>query len=151
MLTWINRGLIGQVEIDHYATLSIVSFDAASATIQYSNAAHYPLMVIRASSGQTEVVDTRGLPIGIDEGTIYEVKSIPFSSGDVALVYTDGIVEALNPAGEQYTLDRLSTLIRTHSSEPAEGIKEAVRKDLADFVQSARQHDDQTLIIMKAV
>jgi sigma-B regulation protein RsbU (phosphoserine phosphatase) len=151
MLMWINRGLIGQVEIDHYATLSIVCFDTATCTIQYSNAAHYPLMVIRAGTGQTEIVDTKGLPIGIDDASAYEVKSIPFQSGDVALVYTDGIVEALNPAGEQYTLERLSTLVRTHSGKPAEAIKDAVRKDLADFVQSAKQHDDQTLIILKAV
>lgn len=151
MLGWVNRGLIGQVEIDHYATLSIVSFDEGTHSIQYSNAAHHPLLVFRAASEQVELVDTRGLPIGIDPTSIYEMKTVPFTCGDIALVYTDGITEALNPAGEQYSLERLSAVIRARREEPAEGIKDAIREDLATFVQTAKQHDDQTLIVLKAV
>ncbi len=149
-LTWINRGLFGQVDIDHFATLSILSYDESTHSIQYSNAAHHPLLVYRVASDEIEFVDTEGLPIGIDRASSYKLKNLSLQSGDVALIYTDGIVEAMNPEGEQYSLDRLSSVLRSNRDKRAEELKKAIENDLAQFTGTARQHDDQTLIILRA-
>jgi sigma-B regulation protein RsbU (phosphoserine phosphatase) len=148
-LTWINRGLIGQVDIDRYATLSILCYDEASRSLQYSNAAHHPLLVYRCGADKLEQVDTEGLPIGIDRSSAYRMKSIGLSPGDIALMYTDGITEAMNPEGEQYTLERLSGVIRSHCAKKAEELKKVIEEDLNRFTGTARQHDDQTLVILK--
>jgi sigma-B regulation protein RsbU (phosphoserine phosphatase) len=149
MLTWINRGLIGQVDIDRYATMSIMSYDETTRSIQYANAAHHPLLIYRTGSKTMEQVDTEGLPIGIDRGSAYRMKSISLSAGDIAVLYTDGITEAMNPEGEQYSLERLTQVLQGNYEMKAEELKKAIQKDLNDFTGSAKQHDDQTLVIMK--
>jgi sigma-B regulation protein RsbU (phosphoserine phosphatase) len=149
-LTWINRGLIGQVDIDRYATLSILSYDETNRSIQYSNAAHHPLLIYRAATEQMESVDTEGLPIGIDRGSAYGMKQLSLNAGDIAVMYTDGITEAMNPEGEQYSLERLSSVLKSNYEKKAEELKKTIQKDLSDFTGSAKQHDDQTLVILKA-
>ncbi len=149
-LTWINRGLIGQVDIDRYATLSILCYDEATRCIQYSNAAHHPLLVYRAGAKTIEQVDTEGLPIGIDRSSAYKMKSLALGPGDIAVLYTDGITEAMNKDGEQYTLERLSAVLSSNSAKKAEELKKEIQKDLDEFTGAAKQHDDQTLVILKA-
>ncbi len=149
-LTWINRGLFGQIEIDHFATLSILSYDETTHSIQYSNAAHHPLLIYRVAVDEIESVDTEGLPIGIDRASLYKLKNLSLQSGDIALIYTDGIVEAMNPEGEQYSLDRLSSVLRSNKNKGAEELKKAIEEDLGEFTGTAKQHDDQTLVILKA-
>ncbi len=149
-LTWINRGLIGQVDIDRYATLSILCWDEVARCIQYANAAHHPLMIFRAAVKKIEQVDTEGLPIGIDRGSAYKMKSVAMGPGDVAILYTDGITEAMNTDGEQYTLERLAAVLSSNSAKKADELKKIIQKDLNDFTGAAKQHDDQTLVILKA-
>jgi sigma-B regulation protein RsbU (phosphoserine phosphatase) len=149
-LSWINRGLIGQVDIDRYATLSILCYDEETRGIQYSNAAHHPLLIYRSIAQQLEQVDTEGLPIGIDRGSAYQMKTLSLDPGDIAVMYTDGITEAMNPEGEQYSLERLSALVKANSANKAEDLKKMIQKDLDEFTGAAKQHDDQTLVILRA-
>ena len=149
-LTWINRGLIGQVDIDRYATLSILCYDEANRSIQYANAAHHPLLIYRSATQKLETVDTEGLPIGIDRASAYKMKTLSLNAGDIAMLHTDGITEAMNLEGEQYSLERLSDVLRLNNTKKAEELKTMIQKDLNDFTGAAKQHDDQTLVILKA-
>ena len=65
------------------------------------------------------------------------------------LLYTDGVVEAMNQGGEQYTLGRLLRVIEKNSVLPAEELLEFIKDDLRGFVGPAKQHDDQTMLLMK--
>jgi len=149
-LTWINRGLVGQVDVDRFATLCIVSFDEATRCIQYTNAGHLPLLVFRAASRAVEHVDLEGLPVGIDRASAYKMKSVSLSAGDIALLYTDGITEALNQEGEQYGRTRLVSVLSGNHMKKAEELKNLIQKDLNEFTGFAQQHDDQTLVILKS-
>ena len=149
-LTWINRGLVGLVDVARFATLSILSFDETTRSIQYANAAHLPLLIYRAASRTMEQVDTEGIPIGIERASAYHMKEVTLAAGDFAVLYTDGITEALNPEGEQYGPARLMSALIRNSLKKAEDLKIAVQKDLNEFVSSAKQHDDQTLVILKS-
>jgi sigma-B regulation protein RsbU (phosphoserine phosphatase) len=94
-------------------------------------------------------VDTGGLPIGIEKGTRYEQKRFRVERGDCVLLCTDGILEAMDPAGEQYGMGGLRRVVERCAVLPAEELVRAIREDLGRFVGAARQHDDQTLLVMK--
>lgn len=149
ILSWVNRGITGRIDIDHFATLSYLVFDQEKREIVYANAAHHPLLVYKNRQGKLLEVDTPGLPIGIERSTVYRQKRFGVEAGDLLLLYTDGVVEAMNPSGEQYGLGRLRGVVEKNSVLPAEELIEHIKNDLREFVGSARQHDDQTLLLMK--
>jgi phosphoserine phosphatase RsbU/P len=149
-LAWINRGITGRIDLDHFATVSILIFDEKSREIQYANAAHLPMLVHKQGTGTTFKVDTEGLPIGIEKDARYEQKRFLLEKGDVVLLCTDGIIEAMNPAGQQYGVAGLRRILEKCASLPPAGLVGAIREDLGRFVGTARQHDDQTLLVMKA-
>lgn len=148
-LTWINNGLSGQIDLDHYATMSYLTINHNERRLSYSNAAHHPLMIVRDNGGTVEQLDTEGLPIGIERDVVYSQTVSELRSGDVLVLYTDGIIEAMNPEGEQFSIDRLTRVIRDHSNDKAQQITDTIRSEIDDFVGSARQHDDQTLMVVK--
>lgn len=149
ILTWINRGLSGQIDLDHYATMSYLRLNTVERSVTYSNAAHHPLMIVRPGQKEIEQLDTEGLPVGIEKDTVYPQKRIRLSPGDVLCLYTDGIIEAMNDDGEQFTVERLARLVRNNASLDAEQITATVQNTLDEFVGNARQHDDQTLLVLK--
>jgi sigma-B regulation protein RsbU (phosphoserine phosphatase) len=71
--------------------------------------------------------------------------------GDVILLCTDGILEAMNTAGQQYGLGGLKRMVEKSAALPAAELVEAIRADLVHFVGSAKQQDDQTLLLLKAL
>jgi len=149
-LNLINHGITGRIDLDHFATIGFLVYDQATREILYSNAAHLPLLVYKQSTGTTFKVDAGGLPIGIEKGTHYEQKRFRVEKGDCVLMFTDGILEAMNPAGQQYGLGGLRHVVERCAVLPAAELVNAIREDLGRFVGGARQHDDQTLLVMKA-
>jgi sigma-B regulation protein RsbU (phosphoserine phosphatase) len=150
-LTWVNRGISGRIDLDHFATIAYLIYDRRNREVQYSNAAHLPLMVYRRRTGTSFKVDTEGLPIGVEKETRYEQKSFFLEEGDMVLLCTDGILEAMNGAGRQYGLGSLKKMVEQNASLPAAELVDAISDDLRRFVGNARQHDDQTLLVMKAM
>jgi sigma-B regulation protein RsbU (phosphoserine phosphatase) len=149
IVTWINRGITGRIDIDHFATLSFMIYDQNSGKITYSNAAHHPLLIYRKKTGKLESIDTEGLPIGIERGTKYEQKSFKIDTGDVAVLYTDGIIEAMNSDGEQYSFESLAKVVLKNAHLSPNDLIDKIKADLKVFVGNAPQHDDQTLLLMK--
>ncbi len=149
VITWINRGITGKIDIDRFATMSFLTYDETTGEIVYSNAAHHPLLLFRAKTGTLENIDTEGLPIGIERAAKYGQKRFKMGKGDVAVLYTDGIIEAMNQTGEQYTFERFSRLIRDNATLTTDEIIAKIQSDLKAFVGPAPQHDDQTLMLMK--
>ncbi len=149
MLTWVNRGISGEIDIDHYATMSILTYDQKTSEIVYSNAAHHPLLIYRNATKEVETLDTEGLPIGIEKSTAYTQKKIKLDPGDLIILYTDGIIEAMNAKGEQYSTERFQNLVKDHANLSPKELLDALKEDLDGFVKNAKQHDDQTLLLMK--
>lgn len=149
LLTWVNRGVSGQIDIDHYATMCMLFFNQNTNEVTYTNAAHHPLLIYRHKTKSTETIDTEGLPVGIDKDTKYGQKRTKLYTGDVIVLYTDGIIEAMNLRGEQYTSERFTKLIMEVAHLTSKEIVKAIKDDLAMFVGAAKQHDDQTLLVMK--
>ncbi len=150
LLQWVNRGVTGKVDIDHYATLGLVSVDSRTGEIEFSNAGHQPVIVYRQDADEIETIDMKSIPIGVDRGTPYASKRLGLKGGDVLVMYTDGIIEAMNAQGKQFGRKNLGNILQRDHSLSAREIAQRIRDDLLDFVGSSHQHDDQTVLVMKS-
>ena len=149
ILDVVNWGIAGKVSLDRFATLALLSYDFASKRLEYSNAAHHPLLIFRAADKSFETLDTEGIPIGLEKKTKYNQINTVLQPADIVVLYTDGIIEAMNDQGSQYTLEALQKVILAHHEFPPEKLKRAIIEDMNGFVGKAKQHDDQTFLLMK--
>jgi len=150
IMTWVNKGIAGKISIDRFATLSFIKYDPATGHMEYANAAHHPLMIYRSETKEIESLDAEGLPIGLEKDTVYTQATTQISKGDILLLYTDGVIEAMNSSGEQYSYERLAELVKKNYHESAAELCSSIKNDIYEFVGNARQHDDTTLMLLKA-
>ena len=171
-LSLMNDALAREVEVGHFATIGFFIYDSEKQVLQYSNAAHHPMLVFHRDRDELREYDTEGLPVGIERGVQYPTREIPVRSGDLVVMYTDGVTEAQNARGEQFEAGRvLDTVARSAragsrdalgggaaggaaggSEEPgvtrAQDVRDALRDELTRFA-GARRHDDQTVLVMR--
>ena len=150
MVTWINRGIAGEIDIERFATMSILVYDPQTRTLDYSNAAHHPAVLYKRETGTVERIDTEGLPIGLERGTAYGRQTVPLAPGDTVLLFTDGITEALNEKREQFGDERLLDAFKENATNKADDIVNAIRQQVTKFIGGAKQHDDQTVLVLQA-
>jgi len=148
-VTWINRGISGSIEMDHFATLGFFIYDTVTREVTYSNAAHHPLIVYHNETKTIEKMDTDGLPIGIEKTAKYGQKKFTLAEGDMIMLYTDGIVEAMNSKGEQFTYESLEKIFLENTNLLPKELIDKINENIKTFVGNAGQHDDQTMLIMK--
>ncbi|MGR9108222.1 MAG: SpoIIE family protein phosphatase [Gammaproteobacteria bacterium] len=130
-------------------TLAVLNYVAGKLSVCGQ---HEELIVVR-SDGRIERIDTidLGFPIGLEleiAGFIGQ-KHVSLNPGDGFVLYTDGITEAENFAGDQYGLDRLCDTISLNWPYSAENIKDAVVSDLRTFIDAQSVYDDLTLVVAK--
>ncbi|MGH2550575.1 MAG: PP2C family protein-serine/threonine phosphatase, partial [Thermomicrobiales bacterium] len=112
---------------------------------------HEEVVVVR--TGGVERINTidLGMPIGLvkDISAFVATQNIPFTSGDVVVLHTDGVTEAEGAKGDLFGLDRLVESARQRHGSSAEEIKDGIIEDLMAHIGSTKIHDDITLVIMK--
>lgn len=150
ILNWVNRGITGRVDLDHFATLSYASFDAETGTLEYSNASHPPMLVYRAATKEVETVELKSLPIGVEKKTEYTQKKLRLADGDVVILFTDGVVEAMNADGKQYGMKALVDCVQRNGGGNPRDLASKLKAEVQKFVGDAKQHDDQSFLAMKA-
>ena len=150
ILDWLNKGITGKIDIDHFASISLVSYETKTKQIEFIGAGHQAMMIWRKKKNKIELFQQKTDPIGIDIRSVYKSIKIPFDSGDVAALYTDGIIESLNTSGEQYGETRLAQLIADNHTAPSKDIANKIKRDMISFIGKAPTHDDRTLLIIKA-
>lgn len=149
ILKAINSGVIGRLTEDKFATIFVFGYNYKTGVLKFSNAAHNPLLLFKSDKKSIIELDAEGVPVGIDEDVSYEVKEIKLEQGDIIVLYTDGVTEAMNESEKLYTLERLKARIIENSNlNPAE-LKNLIISDINSFVGNAPQHDDMTLVIFK--
>ncbi len=149
LISWINKGICGNISLDRYATMAILIYDQKLMEATYTNAAHLPILVHRKKTGNLEEIDTQGLPVGIDPNSNYGQKRIRFNSGDTIFFCTDGITEAVNKKREQFSLEKFKSVITDNINMSCDELTHKIRSEIKTFVAGAKQHDDQTLLFMK--
>lgn len=130
-----------------FTTAFLSEWDCATQTLTYINAGHNAPIVKRCS-GLIERLEAGGLPLGILAEGGYDLGQIVLDSGDMLVVFTDGVVEAENASESEFGESRLLECIRTVQPQTAHEALRAILSAVDAFVGHTRQHDDITSLIM---
>ena len=133
-----------------FTTAFIAEIDPATRALSYICAGHNA-PVLRHVTGSVERLDAGGLPFGIDTQAPYEVGRAQLSRGDLLVIFTDGLVEAINVKGEEYGEGRLLEMLNTVPGESAAETQRFIMQSVDAFVGATRQHDDITCLILRAI
>jgi hypothetical protein len=132
-----------------FTTAFLAEYDAARRIFTYINAGHNN-PILRRSSGLIERLDIGGLPLGILPDAKYESASVALAPGDWLVVFTDGVVEAVNAREEDFDEPRLLNAIQAGASGTPKQLLDRLMNDLDLFVGNTPQHDDITCLLVKA-
>jgi serine phosphatase RsbU (regulator of sigma subunit) len=126
-VTKMNNSLSG-MNIDRFVTLAMGLLDFRTNKMTIVNAGHMPPIVRKSESGEISqiAIEEAGLPLGILEDYEYDSLEIEFGSGDVVILYTDGINEAMNADGEQLSTDKMIEEVKTSQAKTPETIGEQI-------------------------
>jgi phosphoserine phosphatase RsbU/P len=131
-----------------FTTAVLAEFDPSSRRLTYINAGHNA-PIVRRASGAIERLTSGGLPFGIQAECGYEFASVILQPGDWVVIFTDGLVEAVNDGGEEYDEPRLLTLLSASAMVTPDQMLRRVMADVDAFVGTTPQHDDITCLMMK--
>jgi sigma-B regulation protein RsbU (phosphoserine phosphatase) len=131
-----------------FTTAFLAEFDPASRTLTYINAGHNT-PILRRSAGSVERLTIGGLPLGILAGASYESGSLVLQQGDWLVIYTDGVVEAMNQRDEEYGEPRLLQVLNAGAATAPDEMLRRLMSDVDAFVGPTPQHDDITCLLVK--
>lgn len=136
-----------------FVSLLYLILERGSNEVTMARAGHEPPILYRRATGKTEVVETSGLAAGIDEGPVFKraVKDFRFKmeSGDILVLYTDGLIESENKLGDEFGIDRLCELIVANCDRSSQDVVNGIMEDVALFCEGMAQTDDITLIAIE--
>jgi hypothetical protein len=132
-----------------FTTAFLAEYDAVLRTVHYINAGHNN-PILRRASGQIERLDIGGLPFGILPETQYDAATVNLAPGDWLIIFTDGLVEAVNARDEEYGETRLLATLEAGKSLQPNDLLKRLMYELDVFVGNTPQHDDVTCMLLKA-
>lgn len=133
-----------------FVTLLYGILNGRDQSLSFANAGHQSPLIFRSENCQLDEEKASGAALGIIEDMDYIDCYVKFSPGDIALFYTDGVTEALNNLGEMYGEERLINVIKTNCKLDAKDLIESIFNDILSFCSGKEQHDDITLVALKA-
>jgi sigma-B regulation protein RsbU (phosphoserine phosphatase) len=134
-----------------HMTLAVALLDRISGTAVVATAGHPPAL-IRRRGGTVEEVGSGAFPLGAMEDARYVENRVEIGPGDVLLLYSDGLVETMDPTGDQFGWERLTALLEgLGEGLSAAQVREAVLREVWDFKDAAPQVDDVTMVVIVPV
>jgi len=148
VLLGLNRALCGKFT-QNFVTAAYVYMDLENNLMRYAGAGHPPMLQWRNSTGKAAQILENGLILGMFEQASYQALTLSLEPGDRYVLYTDGILEAANPAQELFGADRLMSFMKNHKHLEAEPFSQTLLDDLASWSNQTvdqGQQDDITLL-----
>ncbi len=152
MISNVNRLIFEASADNRYATFFYAQYDPASWRLTYVNAGHNPPMLFHRCGDTWNVsrLEATGTVVGLLESFPYEQRSIPVEPGDIFVAFTDGISEAMNQQEEEWGESCLERAVeQCEGLSPSATIKYLMQA-ADEFVAGAKQHDDMTLVVLRA-
>jgi PAS domain S-box-containing protein len=134
---------------DYFITLFYLQYNTSNGQMSFANAGHPPPLLLRQTKMECTELDADGLILGVRKNVIFEEKMLIMNSGDLILLYTDGLTEAENPAGDFFGIEPVCEILHKHAIHTPQTIIEIIIKQLKQFCQSNSFKDDVTLMIFK--
>src|SRR5690349_16847163 len=144
----VNRYLADNIPANRFVTLFYAELDPASGALSFLNAGHNPPLIVHAA-GTVEQLASGGLPLGIKRDAEYREGRTQLQRGDVLVIYSDGVTEAVSPTSEEFGATRLYEVVSRNIEASAAGIRDRIESSLTKFAQGTSAADDITLVIVK--
>ena len=144
-----NRLLCADATDGMFVTLFYAQLDPVTGGLLYVNAGHNPPLHYNAKTDETDLLTRTGMPLGVDDLSDYGQRSVQLASGDLILLYTDGVTDARDARGEEFGLKRLRELVFEHRRATAANVVAALTTALRDFTAAAEPFDDITVVAVK--
>lgn len=146
----LNNVLRSDAATKLFMTLFYGVIDTGRMTLEYVNAGHEAPILYRPSTGEFPPLSTTGMALGFFGDSTYQMSDpVPLKEGDMLLLYTDGVSEALDPRRERFGRERLKTLLREGREEPAEDVVQLIREALVFHAGEGVLEDDVTVALVK--
>ena len=126
------------VAAELFITMFYVLYSQRDAVLNYSNGGHNHPLLYRASPA-----------LGLFPDTFFDPGTVNLTNGDILVLYTDGVTEAKDLAGQQFSEDRLSAIVSDNSGLPAGELLDEIYQGVYRHSQGVTQNDDITLVVMK--
>ena len=153
-----NRIISRHLDSRSFITMTYGVVDVHASTLTYARAGHCPLIHLpgpHAASRTPVILTPDGMVLGMDieDGRLFErlleEATLPLGLGDVFVLYTDGVTEAMNPEGEFFGEDRLSALAQKYASGSFSDLRKEVLSALTAFAAPSEQQDDITMLVLQ--
>jgi sigma-B regulation protein RsbU (phosphoserine phosphatase) len=144
----INRTVCENVPENKYVTFFMGKLDLGSGRLTYVNAGHNPPILARAAGG-IETLTEGGMVLGMFDSVPYEDGVTELRPGDMLVVYSDGVTETFNGAGDEFGEDRLAQLVERVRHLDAAGVQAEILREIELFAPGVKATDDRTLIVLK--
>jgi sigma-B regulation protein RsbU (phosphoserine phosphatase) len=148
MIGAVNRYLVDSTPANRFVTLFYAELDPKEGALAFLNAGHNPPLIVHAG-GTMEQLAAGGLPLGIMANADFREGKTRLHPGDVLVIYSDGVSEAVNPKGEEFGPTRLYEVVARNLDASAAGIRDRIESALTKFCQGTPAADDITLVICK--
>lgn len=150
MLALLNNFLYADLNhADYFITLFYLKYDLQTQYLSYANAGHPPPLLLRKDALYCEHLDADGLILGVSEQINFEEKKVLLATGDLLLIYTDGLIEAENAKGELFGLSRLARSFTRYADATPEQIMAGLLAELKQFCHPKAFQDDLSLMVFK--
>jgi sigma-B regulation protein RsbU (phosphoserine phosphatase) len=125
--------------------------DTQSGLLRFANAGHLHPYLFRAEDAQVQQLDVSSYPLGVKANSIYPEQQVQLSDGDLMVFYSDGIIEAMNPQGEEFGFERMEEAIARHGHLCATDIVNSLLLDWRRFTMDGERapEDDVTVVAVK--
>ena len=152
LMQQINSLVYEASSANRYATLFYAEYDPRNRQLSYVNAGHNPPLILRKSAAAWQVfrLETGGPVVGLLR-QCYQQGSVPLESGDLIVLFTDGISESMNAGDEEWGEDRLIEFAKTCHGLPASEVMTRTLAAAEGFAAGASQHDDMTLVVLRVL
>jgi sigma-B regulation protein RsbU (phosphoserine phosphatase) len=160
LATSLNRLLFASTSSASYVTLFYASYEESSGRLSFVNAGHNAPFVLHAHPTAGEIaaeshsngvmkLESGGPMLGLFQDCPVQESSFQMRSGDFLFAYTDGAIDAVNPAGEEFGEDRLLKLVKSKSHLPAITARDEIFQGIEEWCGDAAQPDDITMVVLK--
>ena len=148
-----NRFLSDRIKRGMFVTAYYVILDCKKNTMRFSSAGHNPMVIYRASTKTIELFNPTGIALGFDKGPLFErtikESEATMEHGDRFVLYTDGVVESMNEAHEEFSDQRFYDFVLAHAEEDSKTFVHKLVAELKRHQGRASQHDDITIVTFK--
>jgi phosphoserine phosphatase RsbU/P len=144
----INNQMCAKAVEGRFVTFVLGLIDVKSGKLKFVNAGHMPIMVRKTDGTLVEIgADEVGIPIGVMEDFPYDVVEYTIQPGETAVIYTDGVSEAMNPAGDLFGVEKIREMVKASRAGAAEELGKQILAEVRKHANGRPQNDDITIMV----